>query len=48
ASTGREKVLFPMNAFERRIIHTELAKRSDVTTESTGAGDNRKVVVRPV
>ncbi len=47
-STGREKVLFPMNAFERRIIHTELAKRSDVKTESIGQGDTRKVVVFPV
>lgn len=46
-STGREKVLFPMNAFERRIVHTELSKRSDVKTESIGLGDDRKVVVRP-
>ncbi|MFH0739595.1 MAG: R3H domain-containing nucleic acid-binding protein [bacterium] len=47
-ATGREKVLFPMNAFERRIIHTELTKRSDVKTESIGQGDTRKVVVFPV
>ncbi len=46
-STGREKVLFPMNAFERRIIHTELSKRSDVKTESIGEGDDRKVKVIP-
>ncbi len=43
-----EKALFPMAAFERRIIHTELAKRQDVTTESVGEGEERKVVVRPV
>ena len=47
-SSGREKTLFPMNAFERRIIHTELAKRSDVKTESIGEGDERKVIVIPV
>lgn len=46
-STGREKTLFPMNAFERRIIHTELAKRGDVKTESIGEGDERKVKVIP-
>ena len=46
-SSGREKTLFPMNAFERRIIHTELAKRSDVKTESIGEGDDRKVKVIP-
>ncbi|MDD4990369.1 MAG: hypothetical protein PHW31_03605 [Candidatus Pacebacteria bacterium] len=47
-SSGREKMLFPMAAFERRIIHTELAKRQDVTTESVGEGEERKVVIRPV
>jgi len=46
-ATGREKTLFPMNAFERRIIHTELSKRSDVKTESIGEGDDRKVIVIP-
>ncbi len=46
-STGHEKILFPMNAFERRIIHTELAKRTDVKTESIGEADDRKVKVIP-
>lgn len=46
-ATGHEKTLFPMNAFERRIIHTELSKRSDVKTESTGEGNDRKVVIIP-
>jgi spoIIIJ-associated protein len=39
--------LEPMPPFERRIIHTALAKDQDVITESMGEGDNRKVVVRP-
>ena len=47
-ATGREKALFPMNAFERRIIHTELAKRNDVKTESIGEGDDRKVKIAPI
>lgn len=37
----------PMPARERRIIHTELAARADVSTESVGEGENRHVVVRP-
>lgn len=40
--------LDPMNAYERRIIHTTLQERDDVTTESTGEGEKRHVVVKPV
>jgi spoIIIJ-associated protein len=39
--------LEPMPAFERRIIHLTLANDSDITTESTGEGEYRKVVVIP-
>ncbi len=39
--------LDPMNAYDRRIIHTTLQGRDDVTTESTGEGDRRHVVVKP-
>ncbi|MGI2335294.1 MAG: RNA-binding cell elongation regulator Jag/EloR [Dehalogenimonas sp.] len=35
----------PMPAFERRIIHMVLAGDPAVTTQSTGVGDDRKVVV---
>jgi spoIIIJ-associated protein len=37
--------LEPMPAFERRIVHTTLANDPEVTTESIGDGDSRKVVV---
>jgi spoIIIJ-associated protein len=37
----------PMPAFERRVIHLELADHPDVYTESTGIGDGRKVVISP-
>jgi predicted RNA-binding protein Jag len=37
-----------MNAFERRIIHAELSKRSDVKTESVGEGEERRVAIKPV
>ena len=39
--------LDPMNAYERRIVHTTLQGREDVTTESTGEGEKRHVVVKP-
>ena len=39
--------LEPMPAFERRIIHLALADSPDVTTESTGFGEVRKVVILP-
>jgi spoIIIJ-associated protein len=37
----------PMTAFERRVIHLALADHPDVTTESTGLGEARKVVIIP-
>jgi len=46
ALTKKEKHLSPMSAFERRIIHLELASREDVITESVGQEPERKVVIR--
>lgn len=46
--SGRAVVLRPMTAFERRVIHTALASRSDVRTESLGEEPNRRVIVKPV
>lgn len=37
----------PMSAFDRRVIHLALAEHPDVTTESTGFGEARKVVITP-
>jgi len=47
ALTKKEKILEPMPAYERRIIHLELASRSDVTTESIGKEPNRRVIIKP-
>lgn len=47
ALTKKEKNLPPMPAHERRVIHLELAGRSDVTTESLGQEPERRVVVKP-
>jgi spoIIIJ-associated protein len=48
AFTKLEKVLSPMPAYERRVIHAELAKREDVKTESAGDGENRHIIIKPV
>lgn len=40
--------LSPMNAYERRVVHSELALRPDVMTESTGEEPNRRIVVKPI
>ena len=40
--------LDPMNAYDRRIVHTTLQNRDDVTTESTGEGEKRHVVIKPI
>lgn len=41
-------VLRPMSAYERRLVHLELAGNENVKTESIGEGEDRKVVIRPV
>ena len=38
--------LEPMLAYERRIIHLALADHPDITTESIGEGESRRVVIR--
>ncbi|OHB21742.1 MAG: hypothetical protein A2939_05405 [Parcubacteria group bacterium RIFCSPLOWO2_01_FULL_48_18] len=45
--TKKEVALPPMNAYERRLVHVELATRPDVVTASEGEGIDRHVVVRP-
>ncbi len=37
--------LEPMSAYERRIVHLALAEHPDVTTQSIGEGEARKVVI---
>jgi spoIIIJ-associated protein len=48
ALTKEEKVLSSMPAYERRIIHLEIAERHDVTSESIGEGPERRVVIKPL
>jgi spoIIIJ-associated protein len=47
ALTKKERALFPMPAYERRIVHLEIAERKDVTTESIGEEPERRIIIRP-
>ena len=44
---GTSSALEPMSAYERRIIHLALADHPDVTTQSVGQGEARRVVILP-
>jgi spoIIIJ-associated protein len=46
--TQRAEALLPMNAYERRLVHTELASFKEVQTESIGQEPRRRVVVKPL
>lgn len=46
-SMGRPVALEPMPPYERRIVHLALREREDVTTESSGDGQARKVNIIP-
>jgi len=47
ALNKEEKELFPMPAYERRVIHAELSQRTDVVTESRGDGQDRYIIIKP-
>jgi spoIIIJ-associated protein len=44
---GRPIALEPMSSYERRIIHITLEPNSEVTTNSIGEGNQRKVNIEP-
>ncbi|TAK89105.1 KH domain-containing protein [Patescibacteria group bacterium] len=44
--SGKEVVLPPMTAAERRHVHSALADREGVVTESRGDGNRRRLVIR--
>jgi spoIIIJ-associated protein len=48
ARTRQIKELPYSSSFDRRIVHMELADRKDVTTESIGEGEERRIVIKPV
>ncbi|MFP4187130.1 MAG: RNA-binding cell elongation regulator Jag/EloR [Acholeplasmataceae bacterium] len=47
ARSGIAVKLDPMNAYDRRIVHTKLSDWRDVTTESEGEGEERALVIKP-
>jgi spoIIIJ-associated protein len=47
ARTGRMQALEPMSAYDRRVIHVTLRKHPEVTTQSVGEGERRKVTIIP-
>lgn len=49
AALNKEEVFLPaMNAFERRLVHLEIASRPDLKTESIGEGKERRVIIKPI
>jgi spoIIIJ-associated protein len=46
-NTQKAEALFPMSAYERRIVHMELATYPDIATESIGTEPQRRVVIKP-
>lgn len=47
AREGRTQALEPMPPYERRIVHMVLRKDPNVTTQSVGEGERRKVTIIP-
>jgi spoIIIJ-associated protein len=47
AASGQEAITDPLNAMERRIIHTALVEHPEVQTYSEGDDPNRYVVISP-
>ncbi len=46
-NTQKVETLLPMSAYERRVVHMELASCPDIATESIGEGSQRRVVIKP-
>ena len=46
-NTQKAEALFPMSAYERRIVHMELAAHPDISTESIGSEPQRRVIIKP-
>lgn len=47
AENRQPKILEPMSAYERRIIHVALSNYPGLKTESQGEGEERRVVIKP-
>ena len=47
-SSRRAEALLPMSAYERRLVHTELATYKELQTESIGEEPHRRIVIKPL
>ena len=47
-SAQRAEALAPMSAFERRLVHSELASYKELQTESIGTEPHRRIVIKPL
>lgn len=45
--TKRAKEVPMPSSFDRRVVHMELTKRSDVIVESQGEGEDRHIIIKP-
>lgn len=46
-NTQKAEVLSPMSAYERRVVHMELASCPDIATESIGEEPQRRIIIKP-
>lgn len=46
-STQKSESLSPMSAYERRVVHMELASYPDIATESIGEEPSRQIIIKP-
>jgi spoIIIJ-associated protein len=46
-SEKKEIVMRPMSAYERRLVHMEFSGNNEVSTESIGEGEEKKIVIKP-
>ncbi len=46
--TKTDIALPPMNAYERRLVHVEIATHPDLKTESDGEGKDRHIVIKHI
>lgn len=46
-TSGRSFTLRPMSAYERRLVHMELAGWEKIATESVGEEPRRRVIIKP-
>lgn len=46
-SLNKSIALYPMNSYERRLVHTKVSEIDGVSSESDGEGRDRRVIIRP-